>query len=830
MRLRDYLREADPSLHHHLETAWAIAESEWIPTLIMDSESYAGLPHLLSVEDHMDKVAESCRSIWSRHGNTPFGFNAMELYVALASVLFHDIGRARPSDDHGKVSQEILNRHWAQLGVVSQRIALEIGNIVAFHTMKREKWPYSQMTIVHPWGPVHTQAIGSLLRLADELDTAYTRVVPQYVKPPELRFEKGDINLDQMGKMMTKGTLRDFISAVDLDATSHVIKTVVFPYRLLGAPRDESRRPLTSGESGWRGWLAELNKNQKITHCFYVQDYFHHYLEHLRLTTDEPVLRLLAHEFSMIGHRALMEALEKLDTREEASDVLFHLLQLGNRLDSGYPSGRTVREGRELAALQTTMEVFTRTVERVHAAVVGLARSPRATILPRVKFLPPKREMETVAAGIYAVQLRGDIIERSRRGRANYEQALQEAAGTTWTEWLGSTQGSISKEMAGLRNTLQSISELAQTASSNPVSLIAAHVKLVQTMRWLIYLDMRSIASCNFRPLESWSVSDFHANLRALLTVYLQNAQSLLSIASGNTERWTTADRDPDLTLLEIDASLSEEDQDSSSDSESLPGEGQASTTDAEANIAMTEYLTALRGEFKAFIDLRQSAERVAKAPWEDIEYAVRMLFMRWLGKDIEDKNQVIEQIADGLAQVEIPFQAWLIDYGGLLFDAQWYIRTEPSLPGSMMENTVDAVCALHAGIVRDDAPIPWEALAARLREPKMERVKTATERLSAIMRVCAGLDTNELNELAIALPDSGLRLHFGHLLKGALRTYESGAPLGRSFSGLPEAAVLRTSHSSWSLSRDLDGTSERTRLRAIASLAASPVRKRETN
>jgi hypothetical protein len=145
-----------------------------------------------------------------------------------------------------------------------------------------------------------------------------------------------------------------------------------------------------------------------------------------------------------------------------------------------------------------------------------------------------------------------------------------------------------------------------------------------------------------------------------------------------------------------------------------------------------------------------------------DFSFAVRFVFMQWLSGDVGTKNETLERILPGLEKLEIPFRKWLIEYNNHLFDQEWFLALEPSLSRRYMSHLVAALFDLQGNLHRGDALLPWASLAARLPDPDVGKVKTATGRLANLLRVHLGLV-----ERRGRARDS--HLHYGHLLAAEL-------------------------------------------------------------
>jgi hypothetical protein len=185
--LRERLRAAAPELHSTLERSWHTAHEEWLPAIpLSKTDSFNSYPHLRNLEAYLEQIVAEYESL--NGPSAPPLLSPFEMYVVLASILFHDIGRVADGDDvdHGCESQKIVTRDYASLGIPSKELAESIGRIVEFHTKTPEMAASclsSELStvVVSPFGAIRERALAALLVLVDHMDSAFTRVPPQYV-------------------------------------------------------------------------------------------------------------------------------------------------------------------------------------------------------------------------------------------------------------------------------------------------------------------------------------------------------------------------------------------------------------------------------------------------------------------------------------------------------------------------------------------------------------------------------------------------------------------------------------------------------------------------
>jgi hypothetical protein len=211
--LRNRLRQTSPMLYESLEKSWEIAWENWFPAISPQKGSYNSYPHIRNLEIYLNKLVLAYES---KTGNTNSLISDLEIYVILSCILLHDIGRAIPSGFHWEESRNVIEEHWAILGIPSYELALSIGKICAAHDFRPEKKNYdldSLTTIViDPYGKIREREIGALLILCDHLDGSVNRVIAEFL----LREERDSI-----------GAFRSKIRGVDIDLNGGLIKVVL---------------------------------------------------------------------------------------------------------------------------------------------------------------------------------------------------------------------------------------------------------------------------------------------------------------------------------------------------------------------------------------------------------------------------------------------------------------------------------------------------------------------------------------------------------------------------------------------------------------------------
>lgn len=216
--LRQKLLNTAPELHDCLLRSWTIANNEWLPALSAQMNSYNSYPHLRNLEDHLDRMAKDFEEL--PDGKPWLGLTPLEIYVLLVSVLLHDIGRITNPDKHGVESCETIKNKYAALGLPSTELAAIVGNICEYHEPPKDKNKYGKLldrlrtVAIDPYGEIRQKEVACLLKLADHLDSAFVRVIPDYL-------------LENFAAMEPVGAFRRVISGVSVDPRSRIIKTVI---------------------------------------------------------------------------------------------------------------------------------------------------------------------------------------------------------------------------------------------------------------------------------------------------------------------------------------------------------------------------------------------------------------------------------------------------------------------------------------------------------------------------------------------------------------------------------------------------------------------------
>jgi hypothetical protein len=331
--------------------------------------------------------------------------------------------------------------------------------------------------------------------------------------------------------------------------------------------------------------------------------------------------------------------------------------------------------------------------------------------------------------------------------------------------------------------------QLKQRPALGELGAEQAHDILVQLTWRLTYFDLGE-ETLPHRRWESWSAAGFHTNLLRAFQVYLSQVRHLFSPEERLDYRYLAGGRAEN--LLREKASWQ-------------PQNLSALQTVVEGHYIDERAEEVPRGaNERAFIHhlerhvsgLRSQGGNQDIAV-DDIELAARLIFMQWLTGDVLRKNEMLERIRDGLQKLEIPFRRWLIEYDNHLFSADWLLCVEPSLNTNRLVSLADCAFRLRDELHRDDT-LPWDTLAAALRDHKLERVRTGAARLSSLLRIYSDLPEPLYQSITGETSHGGRPLDFGHLLLAELEREQE-------LKDTPRAVALETSHSTWRLAMGRD-------------------------
>ena len=187
-RFSDLLKEKDAKLYDCLDAIRHKGLEEWVPLLSFDRGSHAGYPHLLNVEQNANKMVPDY---------IKDGFSSGELFLLLAAIFLHDIGRIGAKDknqieagkiepEHNERSFDLINEYWAELGLPDERIARYCAYVCYYHGVADPidsafNIGYFQNTSLEPHGFLRIPFLSAVLRYADEAENCWKRTLQKYL-------------------------------------------------------------------------------------------------------------------------------------------------------------------------------------------------------------------------------------------------------------------------------------------------------------------------------------------------------------------------------------------------------------------------------------------------------------------------------------------------------------------------------------------------------------------------------------------------------------------------------------------------------------------------
>ena len=109
------------------------------------------------------------------------------------------------------------------------------------------------------------------------------------------------------------------------------------------------------------------------------------------------------------------------------------------------------------------------------------------------------------------------------------------------------------------------------------------------------------------------------------------------------------------------------------------------------------------------------------------------LVIPRILGNTRQNGKE-LEAVAPKLASLGLPLRAWLLERNEHLYNCAGFETYEPIFDKKYLKRVAGAMHDLWCGTV-DLQPVSYEYLAAELREPHLQRVKTAVRRIAVIGR-----------------------------------------------------------------------------------------------
>jgi len=206
--LAELLKEGNPELYNSFLQLLKHLEQAILPVLGRKGESLNSLPHLRNNENYLCGILPTDKSLFDSNNN--LYLTPCELYVLLASVYLHDIGRINSGKGHGSETRKMLDKYllMVELGIPSVELKNAIGKVCEIHEpeeIKKNKNPeidfyknekglvvkllddnkvieeyrdlnYPPLMLDNNHGFIRINELGSLLSLVDNMDASYKRL------------------------------------------------------------------------------------------------------------------------------------------------------------------------------------------------------------------------------------------------------------------------------------------------------------------------------------------------------------------------------------------------------------------------------------------------------------------------------------------------------------------------------------------------------------------------------------------------------------------------------------------------------------------------------
>lgn len=178
-------------------------------------DSFNSYPHLRNIEAHIDQVMTDAGRILPTARRV--SLRPVEIYVLLASILFHDLGRAmedKIGTPHPVLSVRGILSDYGMLGIPNVELARCIAAVSLAHDPPPD-WTSNMLydVVIDPYGEVRQRLLSALLILGDHMDDATNRARPYYIEKPS--------GLD------TKGLFRRAVRGVYADCEFHNVRVVL---------------------------------------------------------------------------------------------------------------------------------------------------------------------------------------------------------------------------------------------------------------------------------------------------------------------------------------------------------------------------------------------------------------------------------------------------------------------------------------------------------------------------------------------------------------------------------------------------------------------------
>jgi hypothetical protein len=207
-RLRDQLAQESPELYGSFQRSWQIAEREWLPAVSGNRGSFNSFPHLRNLEHYADDILRQTEQLYP--SRVKLDMTPVEMYLLLAAILFHDIGRTLPGKWHAHASRHLITKHFADLGIDGNYLASILADVCCYHACSEDMEANLDLRdhSVSPHGVIHCKRLAVFLKFIDNLDAAYTRVLPHYLSGNEPNLIEGfrrkttDVRVDLRNHMV----------------------------------------------------------------------------------------------------------------------------------------------------------------------------------------------------------------------------------------------------------------------------------------------------------------------------------------------------------------------------------------------------------------------------------------------------------------------------------------------------------------------------------------------------------------------------------------------------------------------------------------------------
>jgi len=162
------------------------AQDNWLRSLEKN-----GFSHSERVENYLNRLVPD---------NIKETFNPAEIFVLLYAVYLHDIGYLTAKDGHEKSSYEDIIHNF-QNYKLNDRFEAEAVALVCYGHASEQEFPLkninSRFGIARlSDNPLNLRFLAALLRLADEIDNAYTRVIGYPDQKESMRHLVGFVDID----------------------------------------------------------------------------------------------------------------------------------------------------------------------------------------------------------------------------------------------------------------------------------------------------------------------------------------------------------------------------------------------------------------------------------------------------------------------------------------------------------------------------------------------------------------------------------------------------------------------------------------------------------